>query len=291
MTTLSVETTSTVNTICNEDGIYNHMYGINWPPVDFGEVSLGKCRHGNGYAKWLCCENGFFDISGPDFTDCFLDDALNRTQDISSIFDVLSILEKLVNETDNKNAINSSHELMEIINITKYLYEYVDSNEYQINFEIALKLTKSFGNILSNLINQNKAWLNSTIEEQTRIASDILLYTQYTSFIMTCFQNLTNDFIEIQNENIITEIFYTNFKKSIVFKANGSSIIIPAGTDIEPKYKCNNSAAGALINHLERYLSNDLDDYQIINTEIIAFSATNANQSIQMNDGLKVRVR
>jgi hypothetical protein len=108
---------------------------------------------------------------------------------------------------------------------------------------------------------------------------------------MTCFQNSTNDFIEIQNENIITEIFYTNFKKSIIFKANGSSIIIPAGTNIEPKYKCNNSAAGALINHLERYLSIDLDDYQIINTEIIAFSATNANQSIQMNDGLKVRVR
>jgi len=56
--------------VCNSDGSFDGSFGMIWPPVNFGETSIVRCSNGNGFAKWLCRENGLFDNNGPDMSDC-----------------------------------------------------------------------------------------------------------------------------------------------------------------------------------------------------------------------------
>jgi hypothetical protein len=167
------------------------------------------------------------------------------------------------------------------------LQSFSDSS-VESNLESAINITENFLKVFNNLIIQNIAWNNTVIEERTAIASQILLYMQYTAFSLSKFLDKDNNSLRIENENIITNIYFTNYSEEIVFTANDSSIIIPKGISLEEK---TNSGVGSIIKNLDNYLSNGLNGTQIINTDIIAFSATNSNKTIQIKDDKKITVR
>jgi hypothetical protein len=127
------------------------------------------------------------------------------------------------------------------------------------------------------------------IEERTEIASKILLYIQYTAFSLSKFLDKDNILSRIENENIVTNIYFTDYSEEIEFTANDSSIIIPEEISLEEN--TTNSGVGSMIKNLDNYLSNGLNGTQIINTDIIAFSATNSNKTIQIKDDKKITVR
>ena len=225
-------------------------------------------------------------------SECWLDSIVDDIQNITDIIEVIEIIEIMVKNTDYSDSLNASQELNVSIYIIKHLQNYVKLHKNEIDYSIARNLSINFVNLLSNLINQNNAWNSSTNNEKTEMASQILLYIEITSFTLSCNQNITNELEVISTNNIIVKTFHTNFSHEIIFEANGSSIIIPKDIYFEDKTNtCNDSAVGALIVSLEKYLLNGIKDEQQINTEIIAFSITNDNKTIELNNGMKVRMR
>ena len=288
---IMVSSTESLAESCNSEGEYNGEYGItHWPKVSEGELSLGECNYGNGFANWLCLQNGSFDNNGPDFTECWLDIIVNDMPNITDINDVNEILEIMVQNTNDSYSLNTSKELNVSIFIIKQLQNYVELHNNEIDFSIARNLSINFVNLFSKLINQKNEWNNSTNNEKTEMASDILLYNQFTSFTLSNNQNITNE-LEVISHNNIVKTLHTSFSHEIIFEANESSIIIPKVIYFESNNSCNNSAVGVLINKLGLYLFNGLQDGQQINTNIIAFSAIYSIISIQLSNGLKARIR
>ncbi len=205
-------------------------------------------------------------------------------RNITDINDVIKALEDIGRNTESDDSLNTLNELRIIVDFLMKLQNFVDSDDKELNFTIALIITNDFMKAYNNLINQNIAWNNTEIEEKTGIASNILLYIQYTAFFLSKFLDKDNNSLRIEKEKIITNIYFTDYSEEIVFTANDSSIIIPKGISLEEKI---NSGVGSMIQNLDNYLSNGLNGTQVINTDIIAFSATNSNKTIQITDDKK----
>jgi hypothetical protein len=85
------------------------------------------------------------------------------------------------------------------------LQNFIDSGEKFLKFlefSMALKITNDFLNAYNNIINQNNAWINTTVDQKIKIASQLLLYVQKCSYISRLFINDTNEITEFKNQNI-----------------------------------------------------------------------------------------
>ena len=224
---------------------------------------------------------------GPDFSECPINGIINSVKNTS---DINKVIKSFIEITDNENSLNTSEEIKHIMRLVEILYSLIDINHEELEYENALNLTTNFINLFNNLINQKNSWNYMTNSEMNEIASQILLYIQFTSFILSCNQYNSHTNV-ISNENIIVETYNIDFSEDIIFDANGSYITIPKNFNNISNTICNNSAVAALINKLYSFLLNGLQDEQQINTNIIAFSATNSNESIELSDGLKASIK
>ena len=211
--------------------------------------------------------------------------------DSQSIHQIIKHLEDLINQTKYDDSLHSSEQLKEILSQIQTIQSSLDSM-IELDFETALNLTENIHNVLSNLLNQNEAWFQTTATERTAIASDILLQIQSTSFFLTCNQNNLNKTIDrLINDNIIADMYH-NFDQQIHFEANDSSILIPKEViDMNGIEICGNSSFAALISRLNEYLNESLTSDQSINTNVISFSLTNATDIIKLGNGMQIKFR
>jgi hypothetical protein len=243
------------------------------------EMTVCECNHLTNFAAVVDKSEGK--------NDSWIDDLIDKN--ITDIDDVIESLEDIESHTESDNSLNTSDELKKIVDFIIKLQNFVDSNEKIINMTLALNITNDFMRVYNNLINQNNAWINTTIDEKLTIASDILLYIQKSSYISRPFMNGTNEIIEFNNRNIFMKIYSTNCSESIVFESNGSSIEIPKGIYFDGSDECYDYGVGYAINILGNYLSAENSEIDI-NTNIIAFSIINSNKTNLINDGLKVKI-
>jgi hypothetical protein len=291
-TTTTKRTTTNPPVICNKDGEYNNKTDIPiWPPVSPGEYSIANCSNGKGIAKWMCLSNGKFDeISGPDVSQCWINEIIDKIDNITSTDEVNDILDIVNNGTETDSSITSSDGIKDVIFIVEKLHQFVN-NLTDIDSSTATNLTKGFINVLNNLIDQNKAWNHTNQTEITAIASKVLINIQYSAFIMSCHLNKTDQNDRILMKNIIVETYLTDFEQQIHFEANDSSISVPGGLEIDRDNVCNNSSVASLIDKLDNYLLGGMNNNQMINTKVIGFSLTNDNKTNQINNNKKVRMR
>ncbi len=272
---------------CNLNGEFDGQYGIKyWPPVYAANYSETKCSYGSDTMRWLCLDNGLFDENGPDMSECWINNLLDAN--ITQLNDVIDSLEMISERTQNYNTLVSYEALHKLMIVLDKL-QLISDSQIESDLELATNITKNFMSAFNNLIIQKIAWNNTGIEERTGIASQILLYIQYTAFSLSKFLDKDNNLLRVENENIVTNVYFTDYSQEIVFTANDSSIIIPKEISLEEK--TTNSGVGSMIKNLDNYLSNGLNGTQIINTDIIAFSATNSNKTIQITDDKKITVR
>jgi hypothetical protein len=251
-----------------------------------GNYSEAICSNESDTIRWLCLDNGLFDENGPDMSECWINNLLNVN--ITEIKNVIDLLEMISERTQNYNSLVSFEKLNKLIIVLVKLQSFYDSS-VESNLELATNITKNFMRAFNNLIIQNIAWNNTEMEEKTGIASQILLYIQYTAFSFSKFLNKDNNLLRIDRENIITNIYFTDYSEDVVFTENDSSIIIPKGISLEENIR--NTGVGSMIKNLDKYLLNGLNESQVINTDIIAFSATNSNKTIKLTDNKKIIVR
>jgi hypothetical protein len=281
--------TSTKPLICNYDGEYNEIQGVNWPPVSPGEFSVVNCTKGNGIMKWKCLSDGKFDGEVPDVSGCWINDILDKIDNITQIKEVQEVLDTIINGTEINSSLSSSDGLKDVVTIVEKLKDKLNLTE--VDLDVATNLTTQFIKVFNNLIDQNNAWDDSTQTEKTDISSKILINIQFTSFILSCSLNQTKQKEIIFTQNIIIETYFSNFEERINFEANKSSITIPSGLNLNIERECRNSSVASLINKLDNYLLGGIVESQIMNSKIIAFSLTKDNKTTQINDGLKVRMR
>jgi hypothetical protein len=218
----------------------------------------------------------------------WVDDLIDRN--ITDINDVVESLEDIERHTESDNSLNTSDELKKIVDFMIKLQNFVDSDQKELNLILTLNITNDFMRVFNNLINQNNAWINTTVDERPEIASNILVYVQKSSYISRPFMNVTNETIEFNYQNIFMKIYSTNCSERIVFESNGSSIEIPKELHFNGSDECYDYGVGYAINKLGSYLSARNSGFDI-DTNIIAFSINNTNKTIQLNGGLKVRIK
>jgi hypothetical protein len=218
----------------------------------------------------------------------WIDDLIEKN--ISDINDVIEALENIESHTESDNSLKTSEELRKIVDFVMKLQNFVDSNNKGLNSTLALNITNNFMKVYNNLINQNNAWINTTVDEEPEIASNILLYVQKSSYISHPFMNGTNEIIEINNTNIFMKIYSTNCSQRIVFEFNDSSIEIPNEIYFDGNDECYDYGVGYVINKLSSHLFAENSEIEI-NTNIIAFSINNVNKTVQINNGLNVKIK
>jgi hypothetical protein len=243
--------------------------GCNLLSTEFNsEMTVCECNHLTNFAAVVEKNN-------------WIDDLIDRN--ITDIEEVIESLEDININTESDNSLETSEELKKIVDFMIKLQNFVDSDQKMLNITSALIITNDFMKVYNNLINQNSAWIQSSVDEKSNIASNLLLFIQKASYISRPFMNGANEIIEFKNRNIFMKIYSTNYSESTVFESNGSSIEIPKGIHFD-------YGVGYAINKLGDYLSAKNSEIDI-NTNIIAFSIRNTNKTIPINDGLKVRFK
>jgi hypothetical protein len=269
------------------NGEYDGAYGVSyWLPVYSKNYSEVICSYGSDTIRWLCLDNGLFDKNGPNMSECWINNLFNKN--ITDIKDVIDSLEMISERTQNYNTLVSYEALHKLMAVLDKLQTISDFS-IETNLELTSNITINYLRALNNLIIQNIAWNNTKKDERTGIASQILLYIENTTLSLSKFLNKENNLLKIESENIITNIYFTDYSENILFAANGSSILIPK--NIKTDELNSNSGVGSLISRLADYLTNGLNESHAINTDIIAFSATNSNKTIKFTDNKKVIVR
>jgi hypothetical protein len=239
--------------------------------------------------KWKCLSDGKFDGKMPDVSDCWINDILDKIDNITQIEEVNEVLDTITNGTETNSSLSSSDGLKDIVTIVEKLQDKLNLTE--VDLDVATNLTTQFIKVFNNLIDQNNAWDNATQTEKIDISSKILINIQFTSFILSCSLNQTKQKERIPTQNIIIETYFSNFEERINFEANKSSITIPSGLNLNIERECRNSSVASLIDKLDNYLLGGTVENQIMNSKVIAFSLTKDNKTTQINDGLKVRMR
>ena len=248
-----------------------------------------NCSHGEGVIRWKCLESGKFDERGPEFEDCWLDELLLKN--ITSVEEVIQMLDELLENTSNESSLNTISSLEKVIKIVIKFENFLKNST--IESLIAQNLSQSLVRLFSQTIDQRQAWSDGTGIEKRGTASQVLLHIQRTAFITNCYLSSENISKEFFSNNLYEKLFF-NFTESIFFEYNSSSISVPQKSDFEDmspvEDSCRaDSSMGALIKALSEYLSEGL--IGTMNSEIIAFSLRNSNQSHSLKDNSYVRVR
>jgi hypothetical protein len=244
------------------------------------EMTVCECNHLTNFAAVVDKSEGN--------DNNWVDDLIDRN--ITDINDVIECLEVIRSQTESDNSLNTSNELRKIVDFIIKLQNFIDSNVKELNITSALKITNDFMGVYDKLINQNNVWIKTTIDDNPTMASDILLYIQKSSYISRPFMNGTNEIIEFKNQNVFMKIYSTNCSEKIIFESNGSSIEIPKDIYLDGSDECYDYGVGYAINKLGSHLSTKNSGLNI-NTNIIAFSINNADKTIQINNGLNIKIR
>jgi hypothetical protein len=211
-------------------------------------------------------------------------------KNISDINAVIECLNYIKENTDGIKSLETCEELKYIVQFLSGLQEFINSDNQELNFNMALNVTIGFLDVLSNIIKQSNGFINATSDEKTEIASKILLRIQYCSHIFGPNMSDTNRIIEIEKKNIFMKIFPMNFSQKLSFSNNGSFI---ETNDVY--FDGNNEsyfyATGFVINELGNYLSPKTSVNQEINSYIIALFTTKSNETNQNDDSFRVLFR
>lgn len=217
-------------------------------------------------------------------------DSDNESGSDATIDSINKRLQDLIDLTDSDNSLNTSEQLVAIVGQIEEFRLTLDSIS-SMDYEIAFNLTNQVLNVLSNLLNQNNAWLKTKDELRSEIAAQVLSQIQMTSFFLTCNHIDHNKTMEtIINDNVVVSL-YKNFNQNILFEVNDSSILIPEeALTKNASYHCGNSSLATLISRIDQYLGNGLDQ-EYVNTDLVSFSATNSSDIVQFEDGINIKIR
>ncbi len=277
---------------CNSNGEYDGEYGIgHWPSNGENVV----CPQGKGFVVWKCQSNGHFDSNGPNWTNCYnwfsdYDEYLkNKNLDNS-----LKVAEIIANNTKMFNSLIHREKLNKILDTMQELQTFIN-NETDLSFEDSKHYTSSCIEILSNLIDQKYAWINSTVKQMTGIASKILQYIQYSSFTLVSKQNNTKKLENMTRGNIYINAFVIDSSEEILFPKEFnekiSSIIIPKSIEsLNQSKSLQIRAIGALIDKIHDYLLGGINKNKKINSAILAFSLNNRTKSVKLNKEVIIRL-
>ena len=289
-TGLSSTTPSKVEIRCSAD---NGSHGIEyWPPVLIGDQSEVKCLDGDGVLRWKCLDSGEFDPEGPDYSNCTdWVDGLDNIPDIEYISQAIKLIEFISNKTEKNDTIKQSDKLSKVLNVISKVQDYVNSaNDTDLGklYIYSSTIVETF----THIMDQKQAWVNSTANEKTILASKILIGTQSSSYALSLQQNSTENFVEIKNNDFYINTFYTDSSQGLIFpnkKKNFSTIFIPPNTMfVNSTLERNSTAIGAIISNLNGYMTANLEEYHEINSDILSFSLTNSSERILLNQDVKI---
>ncbi|CAG2113557.1 unnamed protein product, partial [Medioppia subpectinata] len=142
----------------------------------------------------------------------------------------------------------------------------------------------------SDVLESERAWDKIDHDQvKANFSSNILHFMQRSSFALGCREpsNTTNSSHEaIHKDNIVVQTFTMDYSKETTFlvKHMASSIKLPAGIPEPPRdQECiPGTAVGAVIDKLSRYLSVNFADKHELNSDIVAFSVANNQNSTQL---------
>ena len=233
------------------------------------------------------------DIENPGSSEkpCNKDCDNDSDNDDNTIHEINDRLQDLIDMTNEENKLNTSEQLIQIVDQIQGIRLTMDSMT-PLDYESAFNMTNNVIKVLSNLLNQNNAWLKTSDELRTEVASHVLNQIQLTSFFLTCNRKNSNKTIEtLINDNIVVNL-YENYGQQILFEANDSSILIPEEVlNQNLTNHCGNSSFAALINRIDNYLWNRFDQEQDLNTQLVGFSMTNKSNIVQFDDDVFIRIR
>ncbi len=277
---------------CNSNGEYDGEYGIDhWPSNGVNVV----CPQGIGSVVWKCQSNGHFDSNGPNWNDCYhwffdFETFLKK----KNLDNSLKVTEIIANNTKVFNSLIHSVKMNKILETMQEL-EIFMNNEVDLSFEDSKHYASNCIQILSNLIDQKYAWINSTVEQKTEMASKILQNIQYSSFTMVLKQNNTKHSDNMTSGNIYINSFVIDSSEEILFPKEfdekKSSIIIPKGIEsLNQNKSLQIRAIGALIDKIHDYLLGGINENKKINSAILAFSLNNRTESVKLNKEVIIRL-
>ncbi len=117
---------------------------------------------------------------------------------ITDLNDVIDSLKMIPERTQNYKTLVSYEALNKImINLIK-LHSISDSS-IESNLESTTNVTNNFSGAFNNLIIRDIAWNNTEKKDKTVIASEILLYIQYTAFSLSKFLDKDNNLLRIED--------------------------------------------------------------------------------------------
>ncbi len=219
----------------------------------------------------------------------WLEELFNKTiEDVNDVLDSVKSIRKI---TKNRELFSLSEDLNKLMSYMRRIHDFVEKNITQMELNAVSNITISSLTIFSHMINQNNAWNNASNWEKTEMASQILLYIQYTAFLLSCSLNDVKQTEEILRDNMFVKTFHFNSSQDLFFKTNNTSIRILQGIDSNENKECNNSAIGAIIKELGIYLSQNLSNELKINSDILAFSISNPNETLLIQNDAKVKMR
>jgi hypothetical protein len=241
--------------------------------------SVCECNHSNGFAAILDMKFRK-DIS-------WIDEMIDGS--IHNISNVVTNLEMIKKITRKETSIKNFEELKKLVNYLINLQDFVHSEEKRVVDNIAWDISYDLVIIFNNLIDQSFAWIEGAAEAK-KIASKILLYVPYSSFILR-FNN--HYIVERELKNIYLRAYSLSDNERIVFAFNESSIEIPEAISFNQNLLLESKrfGIGYFIKGLGNYLVNKSCIEQEINSEVIAFSFNYTNQTQKINNNLRVRIR
>jgi hypothetical protein len=274
--------------MCNIDGHYNGFYEIKiWPPVENGSNSIVDCPQGKGYAKWKCEDNLVFDSKGPDWSEC--ENWLNEFKPINAMYYASEVIETISNNTEKNNSLLNIESVGRVVKKIKDIQSFV-KNQTNSNLDFVLDLAKKMIRCLSNILEQEYAWVNSNAENKINTSTEILLHIPSIGFMVAQYQDSDHKLEIIKSKNIKLNTFYFDPKEGLSFPENISqkicSLYLPKGIVIKTN---NRSAVGAIIYKIREYLLGDVTQDMTINSEVLSFSLAEGFETTQLNKDVKIK--
>jgi predicted PurR-regulated permease PerM len=125
--------------------------------------------------------NYIFDNNGPDWSEC--DKWIDELHPIKSMFYASEVTEKIISNTERNNSIISNVKMAQIVARVEDIQRFVN-NQKDNSLESAKSITKKITRILSNILDQKYAWINSTVEQKINTSTEILIIIQLTGFMV-----------------------------------------------------------------------------------------------------------
>jgi hypothetical protein len=252
----------------------------------FEDYSICECDKLGNFAAIL-------DISER-YNNSWIDNLIGNN--ISNFDDVDSTLILIKKMTRSSSLLNSFHELAKLVHYLAFLQDFVHSDNSELFKIRAYEISLDFLLVYDNLIMNNNAWITANVDEKIKIALKILLYIQYSSFILNRTQRFhyrpDNIHPVVRNlKNIFSKVYVIHCGEKLDFAFNDSSIKIPVGINLNGSTECLDFGVGYHIKGLGKYLSGNMHGKRVINSEIIAFSFLYTSKINLIDNNLKVRFR